>query len=142
MQNRRALCANMRETTLSFSSADIITIGGDNIGSDNSTVNRNGAIGAHGDGWGTQVGKFGVAAVPFASDGVSTLHDFRIVVAVDERPVQGLINVDWEQQNWTIGIFERQSFIDEGSPIISHFVWSHSGQLEWVQSNQLNTKGS
>lgn len=95
-------------------------VGGDNIGTDNSTVNGNDAISAHGD-WIDQNANLGLNAIPFTSDGTATLYDFRIIAAViSSRSFDSNGNIDWAGHNWTFGIFRRDDFIAQRAPIIAH----------------------
>ncbi|WP_186776386.1 PEP-CTERM sorting domain-containing protein [Rubripirellula reticaptiva] len=100
--------------------ATITVIGGDNIGSDNSTANGNGAITAHGNSNYSPTANLGMPAMQFSTDGTSRLYDFRIIAAVVPDSNSNLTNVDWSQHNWTLSVFSDAAFKNEQMPFISH----------------------
>ncbi|TWU49431.1 PEP-CTERM sorting domain-containing protein [Rubripirellula reticaptiva] len=100
--------------------ATITVIGGDNIGSDNSTVNGNGVVGAHGSASYSPLTNLGMPAIPFSADGSTRLYDFRIIAGVLPNSNAGLTNVDWSNQNWTLSVFSDTAYKNEQMPFISH----------------------
>lgn len=107
----------------SISLAEVVTvIGGDNIGSDNSTVNGNGAEGAHADTSFNPSTTLALPAIPFAADGRSKLHDFRMIATVIEFPLNNgaTSHVNWSQHNWVFAIWTDDGFKNEQRPIAWH----------------------
>lgn len=121
--------------------ADAITvIGGDNIGSSNSTVNGNGAIAA-------QVGRYplwfhqiAVPAIPFTSDGTAKLHDFRFVAALSQlRYPDGYTSrVDWSEHIWGFGIWSDAGYKAEQQPLGWHYFGATPDN--WSGFNQVSAE--